>query len=186
MATLATTGAVSAWRFLRRNPEYIASWRMAAAQGRRVPDGTAFPIREQTEGDLQAAAWGLLAWEDPAAEADASPFWADVPVLEAEAAPRGPAVAEVLGAGGARLSGLRLLDGALILRVGRDGEAVQLRLADGGSFDPACGLVLKLPVDLELPLVLGRVRDLWAIAAGGAAKGGTAPAGVRAGASARA
>ena len=184
MTTLATTGAVSAWRFLRLNPGYIGSWR-TAAEGRPRADGSAFPIREQTEGDLQAAAWGLLAWEDPAADADASPFWAETPTMEAEAAPEAPAVAGVLGAGGARLSGLRLRDGALILRVGRDDGAVQLRLADGDSFDPSSGVVLRLPVDADLPPALGRARDLWAIAAGRAAKGGAGPEAAGAGAVAR-
>ena len=184
MATLATTGAVSAWKFLRRNPDYIGSWR-TAAEVRHGAEETDFPVREQTEADLKAAAWGLLAWEDPAAEADAAPFWADAPTLEAEAAPGGPAAVRVLGAGGARLSGLRLRDGALILRVGRVEEAVQLRFADAESFDPSCGVVLRLPVDLQLPVVLARVRDLWALAAGRADKGGACPARVRAAASAR-
>ncbi|MDE0406738.1 MAG: hypothetical protein OXN81_02670 [Alphaproteobacteria bacterium] len=173
MATLATTGAVSAWRFLRRHPDYIGTWRKTA-ECRPCTEGTAFPMREQTEADLEAAGWGLLAWEDPAAEADASPFWADAPALDAEALP-GAAAAGVLGTGGARLTGLRLRDGALILRVGRDDEAVQLRLADGDSFDPSCGVVLRLPDAGELPVLLNRARDLLAIATGRGAKGGGGP-----------
>ena len=173
MATLATTGAVSAWRFLRLNPDYIGSWRKTAVGGFRA-EGTAVPVREQTEADLEAAAWDLLAWEDPAAEACASPFWADAPTMEAEPVP-GMAAAGVLGTGGARLTGLRLRDGALILRVGRDDEAVQLRLADGDSFDPSCGVVLRLPDAGELPVLLNRARDLLAIATGRGAKGGGGP-----------
>ena len=42
----------------------------------------------------------------------------------------------VLGAG-ATYTGLRLLDGALVLKVGRGRETGQLRVVDGAAFDPA-------------------------------------------------
>ena len=38
-----------------------------------------FPVRIQRQADLDAARWGLLAWEDP--DADDSPFWSDAPML---------------------------------------------------------------------------------------------------------
>ena len=62
---------------------------LCAARGRTV-DGA--------EAELQAAARGPLAWEDPLDEdGPASPFWAEAPMLDAEAAPRGvPPLAKVI------------------------------------------------------------------------------------------
>ena len=169
------TGTVSAWRFLKRNPDYIEAWR-GAAEEVSGPEGAAFPVRTQTRGDLAAAGWGVLAWEDPLGKnGPASPFWADAPMLEAESAGGGASgLAELFG--GARLAGLRLRDGALIVKIERGGSAVQLRIADGDGFDPGDGLVLRLGLGLDLPVALARARDLWAIAgARGRAGGGPPP-----------
>ena len=58
------------------------------------------------EAELQAAARGPLAWEDPLDEdGPASPFWAEAPMLDAEAAPRGvPPLAKVIEEAGVRLA----------------------------------------------------------------------------------
>ena len=158
-----STGAVSAWRFLKKNPDYIEEWQSVAGDA-SGPQGGAFPVRAQTRADLAAAGWGVLAWEDPLGkEGPTSPFWADAPMLDAESAGGGaPGLAELLG--GARLDGLRLRDGALILKIERGRSAVQLRIADGVGFDPDGGLVLRLGLGLDLPVALARARDLWAIA----------------------
>ena len=72
-----TAGAVSAWRFLRRNPDYVEAWRAVAAKLASQPGGN-LGVRAQTDEDLEAAAWGLLAWENPLDEDGlASPFWRD-------------------------------------------------------------------------------------------------------------
>ena len=55
---------VSAWRFLRRNPDYVAAWRAVAAKLASQPGGNLGGCA-QTDEDLEAAAWGMLAWEDP-------------------------------------------------------------------------------------------------------------------------
>ena len=165
--TSTSTGAVSAWRFLKRNPDYIQEWWSVAA-GIPPAEGEPFPIRVQTEADLKAAKWGLLAWEDPlAAAGPASPFWSDAPVLEAEPAPGGgTALRELLSGTRASFSGLRLPDGALILKAEGGGLAAQLRIADGAGFDPDGGLVVLLGLGLDLPVVLARMRDLWTIVGG--------------------
>ena len=60
--TMSNTGGKRAWEFLRRNPGYIeAESRAPQAAAEAAP----FPMRAQTGADLEAAAWGLLAWEDP-------------------------------------------------------------------------------------------------------------------------
>ena len=125
----------------------------------------ALRVRAQTAADLEAAAWGLLAWEDPHGEAGpASPFWIDAPMLEMVPAPEGPTLVELLGVPGVGLSGLRLAGGAAIVKV-EDGEGcVQIRIADGAGFDPAGGVDLRLPTLLGLRMRLHRAADLWPIA----------------------
>ena len=142
-----------AWRFLKRNPAYAADWNTRNATAIEA----ASPIRTQTAADLDAAAWGLLAWQDPqAAERPASPFWANAPMLDARAARAGtPTLGTLAADGGADLSGLRLRDGRLVLKIERAGTAVQLVLAGGDGFDPdRDGLVLQLPFSLDLATAL--------------------------------
>ena len=94
-----------------------------------------------------AAPRGLLAWEDPSAEdGPASPFWVEAPMAAGlpGRADSPPFAALVRKQGGA-VSGLRLLDGALILKVERDGAAGQVGIEDGAAFDPTGGLGLFLP-----------------------------------------
>ena len=153
-----------AWLFLKRNPAYIEDRESAGAvSAPREP--APFPIRSRTEADGKAASWGLLAWEDPFDEAGpVSPFWADAPMLEAAPEPSAPALTDLLEAPGLRLSGLRLEDGALILKAERGDAAVQMRIADGQAFDPAGGIALLLPLTLDLRQHLSRVADLWSVA----------------------
>ena len=161
-------GAVSAWCFLKRDPRYIVEW-WKAAVGRPCPAGEPFPIREQTEVDLDAAAWGLLAWEDPLTDdGAASPFWTGAPMTEGMPGRAGtPSFASLVREEGGRLEGLRLLDGALILKVERGRAAGQVRIEDGDAFDPEGGLGLYLGYGLDhLSLPLSRAGDLRAVVAG--------------------
>ena len=166
-------GAVSAWRFLKLDPRYIVDWWKAAAGSPRAT-GEPFPIREQTEADLDAAAWGLLAWKDPLTEdGAASPFWTDAPMTEGLPGRTGmPSFASLVRKEGGRLEGLRLLDGALILKVERGRAARQVRIEDGDAFDPEGGLGLYLGYGLDhLSLPLNRADDLRAVVAGELGKG---------------
>ena len=157
---MTNTGGERAWRFLKRNPDYNeARGRTAPAPQELAP----FPLRAQTEADLDAAAWGLLAWEDPEAIGPGSPFWAEAPALEAVPS-RSPAVADLANEPGWRLSGLRLLDGAVVLKVEHGAAAVQLRIVDGAGFDPAQGVLVATPPDPQLPVRLRRAADLWPVA----------------------
>ena len=154
----------TAWRFLKRNPDYVEEWQ-ESADGPQVPEDGPFPIRTQTAADSGAAAWGLLAWEDPSEETGpASPFWAEAPMLEAMPSPEAPALAELLKEPEVRLSGLRLEGGAAMLRVERGEGSVQIRIADGAAFDPAGGIALRLPMGLDLQVRLRRAAELWPIA----------------------
>ena len=155
-------GGVRAWQFLRRDPDYVEAWRKVekAAPGEAAP----FPLRVQTEADLEAAEWGLLAWEDPlAGDGPASPFWSEALMLEAFPAPQAPALSRLLKAPNCRLCGLRLQDCAVVLKVEQGERALQMRIADGDAFDPAGGIELRLPVGLDLKVRLRRLADLWPI-----------------------
>ena len=159
-------GPVKAWQFLKRNPLYVAGWRNADPSLSVGP--ASFPVRALSRSDGDAAAWGLLTWEDPqSGDVPSSPFWADVPMLEAEPvapdASKMPAFQSLVQEADARLSGLRLTGGALILKIVRDTDAVQVRIADGNAFDPGRGLVLRLGVGLNLPINLVHAHDLWAV-----------------------
>ena len=160
------TAGSRAWRFLRRNPRYIEAWR-AAAEIPGPAETAPFPLRAQTEADREAAAWGLLAWEDPLAEdGPASPFWTEAPMEEGKAAPPGgPTLAEALLAPEGRLSGLRLDSGAVILKAEQGDAAAQVRVAEGESFDPWGGLAFQLTFGLRLTSRITRIGDLWAIVA---------------------
>lgn len=168
-----TTGS-RAWQYLRRNPRYIEGWQEAAASGQAAEVPAPFPLRMQTEADGAAGTWGLLAWEDPAArEGPASPFWTEAAMLEGEAdGPGGPCLMEALRVPDARLSGLRLGCGALILKFEQGDTAAQVRIADGEGFDPQGGLAFRLTFGLGLTTRLNRIGDLWAMAAGRPKKAG--------------
>ncbi len=128
-----------AWRRLMENPDYVADWRLHA--GPTVREAPPHVFRRQTEVDLKAARWNLLAWEDPLHPQWAAPFWADVPMVEARVAEPGPSSRHswrrLLRRAGARYSGLRLLDGTLVLKVSRGRETGQIVVIDGTAFDPA-------------------------------------------------
>ena len=170
---MSSTEGTRSWKYLRRNPTYIEARRMTAEP---APEEAApFPLRAQTAADREAAAWGLLAWEDPDDETGpASPFWADAPMLEAVPSPEAPALAELLKEPEVRLSGLRLEGGAAILKVERGEGSVQIRIAEGAAFDPAGGIALRLPMGLDLQVRLRRTAELWPIAGAETKKEGAA------------
>ncbi len=109
------------WLLLRGLGTYRAAWETPAA----VPafeKGIAFPGRVPSEADLAARTpWRIEAWENPfARDGPASPFLAGEAMLEAEGSP--PLVTLLAGAG-ARVDGLRLLDGSLIVKIEQAGCA---------------------------------------------------------------
>ena len=125
-------GDTEAWGFLRAVRAYRAAFEDCA----EAPafEAAPFPVRIQAEADLAARdPWRILAWENPFAKGGpASPFWAEEPMLEGEGSPTAPPLVALLADAGARLDGLRLLDGTLIVKVEQDGRAVQIRVANDG------------------------------------------------------
>ena len=156
-----------AWAYLRRDPAYRAAWAAHGAPARF--EGADRPWRVQTEADLLAAAdWALLAWEDPAPAAWRSPFWYGVPMLVGEPDPDpwpDPApLLPLLAEAGARVEGLRLLDGRFVLKVEQGNALLQILVPSGRVFAPGDGLMAKLGLSLPLEAAVARIEDLWRVA----------------------
>ena len=114
---MATGDAMRAWMVLRRVEDYEAAWREHAAAQAALEPGP-FPIRVQDAADLEAARFDLLAWEDPRErDGPASPFWVEAHMVKAALAPGVAPLAGVVAEGGRSIEGLRLLDGALVLKI---------------------------------------------------------------------
>ena len=144
--------ALRAWRFIRASRAYRDTW----AKRRHLsglPERAPFPVRLQTAADLAAAAWGMAAFEDPHAEQPLAPFWTHAGVIDGRVAPDAPPLARLAAEGGAHLTGLRLGDGALMLRIEREGRSVQVRLPRGALFPEDGGLLLVREV--------ATIEDVW-------------------------
>ena len=158
------TGAgADVWPFLRCARDYREAWREHA--GPPEYEDAPFPVRIQSEADLEAVrSWRMLAWEDPFDEdGPASPFWADAPMLTGEGSARATPLVPLLADAGARLDGLRLRDGVLILKVEKSGVAVQLRIEDDGPLLAGGGVRLYHDWGLQLAVEIARMRDLWSV-----------------------
>ena len=160
-----TVRGAHAWAWMRRDPGYRAAWTAHAGAPRF--ETAAFPLRVQTEADLAADDWDILAWEDPAAQAWRSPFWSGIPMLVGEPDPhpwpdRTPLLPLLAGAG-ARVEGLRLLNGRFVLKVELGNAALQVLVPSGRMFAAGDGIVAKLGLGLPLEAAVGRVEDLWRV-----------------------
>ena len=125
-------GPAGDWHALRANPDYMADWRVHGSVP-PVMESAGFAPRDQTEADLDAGRCGLLDWEDTRERSRFKPFWIDEKMLEAEVVEAGDSVdpiGMIARATGMNVSGLHLLDGALVLRVKRG-----RRQHDNGSPD---------------------------------------------------
>ena len=149
---------VRAWRFVRASKAYRDAWdRQRPLPG--LPERAPFPVRMRTDADAGAMRWGMLAWEDPHDDANGplAPFWATAGVIKGEVSRDAPPLARIAAEGGASLSGLRLGDGALMLRIESEGRSVQVRVdgGGGGGFPGDAGLRLLLVREVAA------IGDLW-------------------------
>ena len=98
-----TGDGVVAWVFLRRVEEYETAWRehRASVGTPAMPEPGPFPIRVQTEMDLAAARFDLLAWENPWRDGGpASPFWVQTGMLRGLLDPEAEPVTAMVAEGG--------------------------------------------------------------------------------------
>lgn len=162
-----------AWRLLRGLRAYRAAWE-SRSEAPAFEKGAAFPVRIQSRADLAARdPWRIEAWENPfARDGPASPFWAGERMLEAEGRSGAPPFLPMLADAGARIDGLRLLDGTLIVKIEHGGRAVQIRVTRDGPLLGAGGLRLYHDYGLELPMEIARLTDLWSVSGGPAPRQG--------------
>ena len=158
-------GNAAAWTFLRG----VRAYRVAceAHAGAAAFEDAPFEIRIQSEADLLAREpWRLQAWENPfARDGPLAPFW-DAPMLVGEGAVDAPPFLPLLEAAGARLTGLRLRDGGLVLRIEHGGRAILIRLARDGPLLAGGGLRLWHDFGLELPMAIAQLTDLLGLIGG--------------------
>ncbi len=159
-------GPIGDWHALRANPDYKADWR-GHGGAPSVAESAGFALRAQSEADLEAVRWNLLAWEDPRERSKFKAFWVDERMIEAAVVEPGDSIVTVgviTRATGMNVSGLRLLDGSLVLKVHRGRRVEQIRVLEGDSFDmERTGLELQIPFDGHPSKVLPRVQNLAAI-----------------------
>ncbi len=127
-------------------------------------ESAGFALRAQTEADREAARWGLLAWEDPRERSRFKPFWIDEKMLIAVVVEPGDTVGMLARATGMSVTGLRLLDGVLVLKVKRRRRVEQIRVLAGDSFDmERTALELRHSFDGISPTAMLRLWNLAAI-----------------------
>ena len=143
---------VRAWRFIRASRAYRDAWKKRRPSP-GLPERAPFPVRLRTAADMAAMRWGMLAWEDPYDERPLAPFWARADTLDGLVTGDAPPLVRLAAEDGAALSGLRLGDGTLMLRIEGTGRAVQVRLAGGAGFPDEGGL--------QLVREIARIEDLW-------------------------
>ena len=153
---------VGAWAVLRRYADYRTAWaaRSAASAFEEAP----FPVRIQSRADLLAAPWRLLAWEDPGRGGAQSPFWIGAPTVEGALKAGAPALAALAEEAGAAVEGLRLLDGALVLKVSCGAAVVRIRLRDRGPFPPGGAIEVMHGFGLRMPHTAATLFDFWTVA----------------------
>ncbi|MCY3981095.1 MAG: hypothetical protein OXF51_04860 [Alphaproteobacteria bacterium] len=153
-----------AWTLLRLDRDYRAAWQAHAARP-VYEDGAPFPVRTRFGTDrIAAREWSLLAWEDP--EGDAVSAFFDIPMLEGEGSATAQPLAPMLEAAGARIEGLRLDGGALVLKVEAAGMARQVRIAEPAPLLEGGGVRLFHDWGLALPVAIARLGDLWSVYGG--------------------
>ena len=161
-----TGDGVVAWMVLRQVVEYGEAWRRhaAAAGVSGAPEPGPFRIRLQTEADLEAERFEMLAWEDPwKADGPASAFWRQNGMPEGVLEPGAEPLVGMVGDRGV-IEGLRLLDGDLVLKIEVDGAAVQVRIRNVDRFPDDGGISVKHGFGLGIPLSVRRLLDFWSVA----------------------
>lgn len=172
-----------AWSFLRCDPAYREAWSASATPPAYERD-TPFRIRIQAADDRAAVTdWSLLAWQNPLEKAGPlSAFFSDVPMLDGTGSASAAPLLPLLAGAGATLEGLRLTNGVLVLKVERDGMAVQVRLTNAGPLLAGGGVRVWHEWGLRLPMNITQLSDLWSVSGGpsprsgvgGRVRGGTA------------
>ena len=160
-----TGDGVLAWMVLKEVDDYREAWRLCAAAAgvSAALEPGPFPIRIQTEADLEAERFEMFAWEDPwRADGPASAFWRQDGMPEGVLEPGAEPLVGLVGDRGS-IEGLRLLDGDLVLKIEYGGAAVQVRLGNVERFPDDGGISVKHRFGLRIPLSVRRLLDFWSV-----------------------
>ena len=152
-------GNAAAWTVTSRVRAYQAAWTERAAAPALEPGP--FGIRIQSVADLLARGpWRILCWENPFAKnGPASPFW-DKLMLAGDGAATARPLLPFLAAAGARIDGLRLRDGTLIVRIEHGGRSIQIRVENDAPLLAGGGIRIWQEVGDDLGVALARAGDL--------------------------
>ena len=104
---------------------------------------------------------GVMVWEDPRERSRFKRFWIDENMLTAVVAELGEPLGMLVRATGMGVSGLRLMDGALVLKVKRGRRVELIRMLVGDSFDvEQTALERRYPSDGLPPAATPRLWNL--------------------------
>ena len=96
-----------------------------------------------------------------------SPFWSGIPMLVGEPDPDPwpdtTALLPLLAGAGARVEGLRLMSGRLVLKVELGNALLQILVPSGRMFAPGDGIMAKLGLSLPPEASVARVEELWRV-----------------------
>ena len=70
---------------------------------------------------------------------------------------------DLLAEAGARVEGLRLMNGRFVLKAELGAAALQILVPSGRAFAPGDGIMAKLGLDLPLQASVARMCDLWLV-----------------------
>ena len=101
-------------------------------------------------------------------------------MLDGTGAASAPPLLPLLADADASVEGLRLCDGALMLKVENAGVAVQVRVAEPAPLLAGGGVRLGLDWSPGLPFAMARLADLWGVSGGPPPRRGAGAAGTKA------
>ena len=158
-----------AWAYMRRDPDYRADWEAHGAPP--LYEDAGFPLRVQsapsgpTCGPRRAGrCWpGRTRRRRRGARPSgrACRCWSASPTRSRGRHQAPAPLLPLLAAAGARVEGLRLLDGRFVLKAELGNALLQIMVPSGRAFGPDDGIMAKLGLALPLEAVVGRVEDLW-------------------------
>ena len=156
-----------AWAYLRRNREYQKDAHNITIGISAGPEQGVFPCVQQTQSDVSAKKWGLLAYADP--REHRIPFWHPdkskitiaAEARNTEGGKNTPPFIPMVRKANAEVQGLHLSDGRLCLSVASEDTSIQLMFPPGTALEERTPVTLILPFGRDLPVQARKAMILW-------------------------